>query len=62
MMEQYAWFIWSLGFLVLWFGLYLTKPSMRKQMLRVSLWYISGFCKTISEILIGQGIMYDVHS
>lgn len=38
MMEQYAWFIWSLGFLVLWFGLYLTIPSMRKQMLRVSLW------------------------
>jgi hypothetical protein len=38
MMEQYAWLIWSLGFLVLWFGLYMIKPLMRKQMLRVSLW------------------------
>jgi hypothetical protein len=38
MMEQYAWFIWSLGFLAVWFGLYLARPAIRKQMLRVSIW------------------------
>lgn len=38
MMEQYAWFIWSLGFLVPWLGLYMAKSTMRQQMLRVSLW------------------------
>lgn len=37
-MEQYAWFIWSLGFLAVWFGLYLARPAMRKQMLRISIW------------------------
>lgn len=37
-MERYAWFIWSLGFLVAWAGVYLARPRMRKQMLRVSLW------------------------
>ncbi len=35
-MEQYAWFIWSSGFLVIWTVFYLVKPSMRKQMLRMS--------------------------
>ena len=37
-MEQYAWFIRSLGFLAVWFGLYLARPAMRKQILRVSIW------------------------
>ncbi len=37
-MDQYAWFIWSLGFLTAWFGLYLAKSAMRRQILRTSLW------------------------
>jgi len=37
-MEQYAWFIWSLGFLAVWLSLYLSKSAMRRQMLRTSLW------------------------
>ena len=36
-MEQYAWFIWSAGFLVIWAVFYFVKPSMRKQMLRMSI-------------------------
>ncbi len=35
-MERYAWFIWSSGFLVIWAVFYFVKPSMRKQMLRMS--------------------------
>ncbi|GBE15499.1 hypothetical protein BMS3Abin14_01565 [bacterium BMS3Abin14] len=36
-MEKYAWLIWSLGFLSFWGVVYFTRPSTRKQMLRMSL-------------------------
>lgn len=37
-MERHAWLLWSLGFLVVWVGLYLTKPARRTQMVRTSRW------------------------
>lgn len=37
-MEQHAWLLWSLGFLVVWVGLYLMTPARRAQMVRTSLW------------------------
>ncbi|HEX9756291.1 MAG TPA: lycopene cyclase domain-containing protein [Nitrospiria bacterium] len=36
-MERYAWLIWSLGFLGIWFIFYWARPALRKQMLRVSI-------------------------
>lgn len=36
-MENYAWFIWSLGFLSLWGIFYIARPSARQQILRMSL-------------------------
>ncbi len=36
-MESYAWFIWSLGFLLLWGIFFIASPSTRKQILRMSL-------------------------
>ena len=36
-MESYAWFIWSLGFLLLWCIFYIANPSTKKQILRMSL-------------------------
>lgn len=34
---QYAWLIWSLGFLAVWFLIYLFQPTFRKEMLYMGL-------------------------